>query len=176
MGEMENVLASKEKGGLGVSSLYALNRALMFKGVWQFLTQSSSLWARVIKAIHGDDGKISKCPKAAFPSIWLDIVHDLSSRKQKRLIYWRLENSMFWDDTWLGEVSFKVLYKRLYDLETRQSISVAEKLGHPYLIHSFHRLPRGGVEQELLDLLSSNVADIVLPNMADPVLEFRRLR
>lgn len=26
-----NVLASKEKGGLGVSNLYALNRALLFK-------------------------------------------------------------------------------------------------------------------------------------------------
>ncbi|GJS06354.1 hypothetical protein Tco_0363150 [Tanacetum coccineum] len=44
-------------GGLGVSSLYALNRALTFKWVWRFLTQSSSLWARVIKEIHGDDGK-----------------------------------------------------------------------------------------------------------------------
>ncbi|GJY32993.1 RNA-directed DNA polymerase, eukaryota, reverse transcriptase zinc-binding domain protein [Tanacetum coccineum] len=49
------VLASKEKGGLGVSSFYALNRALMFKWMWRFRNQSSSLWARVIKAIHGED-------------------------------------------------------------------------------------------------------------------------
>ena len=34
------VLASKEKGGLGVSNLYALNRALLFKWVWRFRTQS----------------------------------------------------------------------------------------------------------------------------------------
>nr|GFB76890.1 RNA-directed DNA polymerase, eukaryota, reverse transcriptase zinc-binding domain protein [Tanacetum cinerariifolium] len=30
-----SVLASKEKGGIGVSSLYALNRALMMKWVWR---------------------------------------------------------------------------------------------------------------------------------------------
>nr|GFA58219.1 RNA-directed DNA polymerase, eukaryota, reverse transcriptase zinc-binding domain protein [Tanacetum cinerariifolium] len=42
----ENVLASKEKGGLGVSSFYALNRAFIFKWIWRFHTQNSSLWAR----------------------------------------------------------------------------------------------------------------------------------
>nr|GFA38625.1 RNA-directed DNA polymerase, eukaryota [Tanacetum cinerariifolium] len=34
----ENVLASKEKGGRGVSSFYALNRALIFKWIWRFHT------------------------------------------------------------------------------------------------------------------------------------------
>nr|GEX82144.1 hypothetical protein [Tanacetum cinerariifolium] len=38
----------------------ALNRALMFKWVWRFITQGSSLWARVIKALHGYDGKIGQ--------------------------------------------------------------------------------------------------------------------
>ncbi|GJY95770.1 RNA-directed DNA polymerase, eukaryota, partial [Tanacetum coccineum] len=51
-----NVLTSKEKGGLGVSSLYALNRGLLFKWVVEFYAQKTSLWARVIKAIHGVDG------------------------------------------------------------------------------------------------------------------------
>ncbi|GKE23604.1 RNA-directed DNA polymerase, eukaryota, reverse transcriptase zinc-binding domain protein, partial [Tanacetum coccineum] len=49
--QWNKVLAPKDKGGLGVSSLYALNRGLMFKWVWRFLTQDTSLWARVIKAI-----------------------------------------------------------------------------------------------------------------------------
>ena len=52
------MLAAKEKGGLGVSSFYALNRALMFKWVWRFRNQSSLLWARVIKTVHGEDGKL----------------------------------------------------------------------------------------------------------------------
>ncbi|GKA55504.1 hypothetical protein Tco_0754576 [Tanacetum coccineum] len=80
-----NVLASKDKGGLGISSLYALNRALMFKWVWRFLSQNSSLWANVIKSIHGDHGKIDKQVKVSYPSIWLDIVKEVDLLKKRYL-------------------------------------------------------------------------------------------
>nr|GEY15569.1 RNA-directed DNA polymerase, eukaryota, reverse transcriptase zinc-binding domain protein [Tanacetum cinerariifolium]GEY22479.1 RNA-directed DNA polymerase, eukaryota, reverse transcriptase zinc-binding domain protein [Tanacetum cinerariifolium] len=66
-----------------------------------------------------------------------------------------------------GEVALKVLYKRLYALEMCKSISVADKMGHPSLSHSFCRMPRGGVEQENYHLLCSKVADLVLPNISD---------
>nr|GEW06345.1 putative RNA-directed DNA polymerase, eukaryota, reverse transcriptase zinc-binding domain protein [Tanacetum cinerariifolium] len=66
-----------------------------------------------------------------------------------------------------GEVALKVLYKRLYALEMCKSISVAEKMGHPSLSHSFRRMPRGGVEQENYGLLRTKVADLVLPNISD---------
>ncbi|GKG17374.1 hypothetical protein Tco_0362331, partial [Tanacetum coccineum] len=46
------VLASKENGGLGVSSFYALNRALLFKRVWRFRTQQSSIWTKLSQRIH----------------------------------------------------------------------------------------------------------------------------
>nr|GEV18797.1 zinc knuckle CX2CX4HX4C [Tanacetum cinerariifolium] len=45
-----------------------------------------------------------------------------------------------------GEVALKVFYKRLYALEMCKSISVAEKMGHPSLPHSFRRLPKGSQE------------------------------
>ncbi|GKB79051.1 RNA-directed DNA polymerase, eukaryota [Tanacetum coccineum] len=77
------------------------------------------------------------------------------------------ENTSFWDDSWLGEVALKVLYKRLYALEMCKSISVAEKMGHPSLSHSFRRMLRGRVEQENYGLLCSKVADLVLPNISD---------
>nr|GEX09265.1 RNA-directed DNA polymerase, eukaryota, reverse transcriptase zinc-binding domain protein [Tanacetum cinerariifolium] len=51
-----DVLASKEMGGLGVSSFYALNRTLIFKWVWRFRTQGNSIWTKVIKALHGEEG------------------------------------------------------------------------------------------------------------------------
>nr|GFC34294.1 RNA-directed DNA polymerase, eukaryota, reverse transcriptase zinc-binding domain protein [Tanacetum cinerariifolium] len=54
----KSVMASKDVGGLGVSSLFALNRALMFKWLWRFISQKTSLWAQVISALHGDAGKI----------------------------------------------------------------------------------------------------------------------
>nr|GEV63440.1 RNA-directed DNA polymerase, eukaryota, reverse transcriptase zinc-binding domain protein [Tanacetum cinerariifolium] len=78
----KKVFASKEKGGLGISSLYALNRGLLLKWVWRFTIQSSSLWARVIKEIHGDDVKIRKNAKSNYPSIWLDIVHEMEVLKK----------------------------------------------------------------------------------------------
>nr|GEU95162.1 RNA-directed DNA polymerase, eukaryota [Tanacetum cinerariifolium] len=99
------VLTSKKNGGLGVSSFFAHNHALLFKWVWKFLTD--------------------------------------------------------------GEVALKVLYKRLYALEICKSISVAEKMSHPSLSHSFRRIPRGGVEQENYGLLCSKVVDLVLPNISD---------
>nr|GEX02448.1 RNA-directed DNA polymerase, eukaryota, reverse transcriptase zinc-binding domain protein [Tanacetum cinerariifolium] len=80
---MENVLAYKAKGGLGVTSLYALNRGHMFKWVWRFFTQNTSLWARVIKAIHGEDGKMERQVKYVFPSYSMDIVHELNVLKRQ---------------------------------------------------------------------------------------------
>ncbi|GKC33123.1 RNA-directed DNA polymerase, eukaryota, reverse transcriptase zinc-binding domain protein [Tanacetum coccineum] len=52
----KKVLAYKKYGGLGVSSFFALNRALLFKWIWRLIANGSSLWSRVIKAIYGDQG------------------------------------------------------------------------------------------------------------------------
>ncbi|GJU98233.1 RNA-directed DNA polymerase, eukaryota, reverse transcriptase zinc-binding domain protein [Tanacetum coccineum] len=75
------VLASKEKGGLDVSSFYALNRALLFKWVWRVHTQGLSLWARVIKGIHSKDGKLGNNVNHSHPFIWLDIVREMEQLK-----------------------------------------------------------------------------------------------
>ena len=112
------VLASKEKGGLGVSSLYALNRALLFKWVWRFYTQRSSLWAKVIRGIHGEDGKLCKNIKQSHPSIWLDIVRETTSLKSQGLdlckfIHKKMGNGFdtsFWEDVWRGDFDFKSAY------------------------------------------------------------------
>ncbi|GKE03346.1 hypothetical protein Tco_1395364, partial [Tanacetum coccineum] len=52
------VLTSKKNGGLGVSSFFAHNRALLFKWVWRFLTDGSSLWTHFIKAIFDNKGAL----------------------------------------------------------------------------------------------------------------------
>nr|GEW42092.1 nucleotide-binding alpha-beta plait domain-containing protein [Tanacetum cinerariifolium] len=79
----KHALASKDKGGLGVSSLFALNRALMFKWFWHFIAQGSLLWARVIKALHGYDSKIGQKMKSCYPSLWLDIIHEVEMFKSR---------------------------------------------------------------------------------------------
>nr|GEV04882.1 caffeoylshikimate esterase-like [Tanacetum cinerariifolium] len=47
------VLSSKKNGGLGVSSFFALNRALLLKWVWRYLVQDGSLWYHIISAVYG---------------------------------------------------------------------------------------------------------------------------
>nr|GEV11062.1 RNA-directed DNA polymerase, eukaryota, reverse transcriptase zinc-binding domain protein [Tanacetum cinerariifolium] len=143
------VLTSKKNGGLGVSSFFAHNHALLFKWVWRFLTDGSSLWTRFIKSIFGNKGALDthKLIPRRFP--WQDVILVIHSLQSK------------------GEVALKVIYKRLYALEICKSISVAEKMGHPSLSHSFCRMPRGGVKQENYGLLCSKVVDLVLPNILD---------
>nr|GEX41989.1 putative RNA-directed DNA polymerase, eukaryota, reverse transcriptase zinc-binding domain protein [Tanacetum cinerariifolium] len=50
---MESIRTSKPNGGLGVSSFFALNRALLLKWVWRFISGDGSLWCKVIQAIYG---------------------------------------------------------------------------------------------------------------------------
>nr|GEZ85100.1 RNA-directed DNA polymerase, eukaryota [Tanacetum cinerariifolium] len=74
------VLASKKYGGLGVSSFYALNRALLFKWVWRYLSHDNSLWSRVISAIHGLNSQVLS---VVFNSAWSSIINEVNSLKDK---------------------------------------------------------------------------------------------
>ncbi|GKB57638.1 hypothetical protein Tco_0913824 [Tanacetum coccineum] len=71
------VLTSKEKGGLGVSSLFALNRGLLFKWLWRFYSQKDSLWTKVIKALYGEDGSLDKVGASAARTCWTTIVQEV---------------------------------------------------------------------------------------------------
>nr|GEW46834.1 RNA-directed DNA polymerase, eukaryota [Tanacetum cinerariifolium] len=116
-------------------------------GIWRFLIDGSSLWTRFNKVIFGNKGALDTHKLIPRRSPWQDVILAIHSLQR--------------------EVALKVLYKRLYALEMCKSISVAEKMGHPSLSHSFRRMPRGGVEQENYGLLCSKVADIVLQNILD---------
>nr|GEW78733.1 RNA-directed DNA polymerase, eukaryota [Tanacetum cinerariifolium] len=100
-------------------------------------------------AIFGNKGALDTHKLIPRRSPWQDVILAIHSLQSK------------------GEVALKVLYKRLYALEMCKSISVAEKMSHPSLSHSFRRMPRGGVKQENYRLLCSKVADLVLPNISD---------
>nr|GFC92783.1 RNA-directed DNA polymerase, eukaryota, reverse transcriptase zinc-binding domain protein [Tanacetum cinerariifolium] len=77
------VLTSKNKGGLGVASMFALNRGLMLKWMWRFFTQKNSLWANVIKAIHGKYGGVGKVSYSGAQSCWLNIVKEAQKLKNQ---------------------------------------------------------------------------------------------
>ncbi|GKD67365.1 hypothetical protein Tco_1309473 [Tanacetum coccineum] len=71
------VLTAKDKGGLGVASLYALNRGLLVKWFWRFYNQETSLWKNVIQAINGRDGNVHSINKSAVHSCWTTIVKEI---------------------------------------------------------------------------------------------------
>ena len=50
-------------------------------------------------------------------------------------------DTFFWQDLWRGEEVFKSTFSRIYALETKKDITVAEKLSHESLCHSLRRTP-----------------------------------
>ncbi|GKB94299.1 RNA-directed DNA polymerase, eukaryota, reverse transcriptase zinc-binding domain protein [Tanacetum coccineum] len=171
----KKVLASKEKGGLGVLSLFALNRGLMFKWIWRFYTQNTLLWVRVVKAIHGDDGNVGGHVKSGAKSCWLDIVRETHALKTKGInlldcMHVKLGNgdkTVFWEDIWIDGKTLKNRFPRIYSLESCKLITVGAKLAQPSLEYSFRRNPRGGVEQDQFNELSALVHDVSLIPMSD---------
>ncbi|GKA55171.1 RNA-directed DNA polymerase, eukaryota [Tanacetum coccineum] len=102
------VLASKKHGGLGVSSFFALNRALLLKWVWRFVSQDGSLW------------EVNKLKGKGF---------DFWSHCKKRI--GNGDDSRFWFDCWIGDVPLRVKFPRLFALDLNKEASVAVKLSAP---------------------------------------------
>ncbi|GKA00259.1 RNA-directed DNA polymerase, eukaryota [Tanacetum coccineum] len=113
------VLASKKYGGLGVSSYYALNRALLFKWLWRFISCDGSLWFRFIKAIHGNSMQV---PSSCHSSPWSVILKEVSALKSHGvdlLSHCKIRvgsgrNTRFWSDVWLGESRLSLAFPRLF--------------------------------------------------------------
>ncbi|GJY00919.1 RNA-directed DNA polymerase, eukaryota, reverse transcriptase zinc-binding domain protein [Tanacetum coccineum] len=123
------VLMDKAKGGLGISSLYAINRGLMIKWLWRFYSQKTALWVRVVKAIHGPDGKVGS-------------------------MLGNGDSIAFWEDKWFNNTALKEAYPRLYSLERCKNVSVRSKLENGSLDDTFRRQVRGGAEEsQLKDLV-----------------------
>nr|GFA30922.1 RNA-directed DNA polymerase, eukaryota, reverse transcriptase zinc-binding domain protein [Tanacetum cinerariifolium] len=145
------VLASKDNGGLSVSSFFALNRALLFKWVWRFRSHPKSLWAKVIKKIHGDDGKLDMLVKNHSPSLWLDNVSEI----------------LFFGIMFGGANELLNRYPRVYALETQKKVSVASKMSLDFLSSSFRRAPRSGVEEDQYIQLVKDMEGVFLVDRKD---------
>ncbi|GJV46146.1 RNA-directed DNA polymerase, eukaryota [Tanacetum coccineum] len=172
---MEENLASKKKGGLGVSSFFALNRALLFKWIWRFISCDSSLWARTVKSIYEDRGALNNSGTLHRFSLWIVILREFDSLFAKGIDLHSFvkkkvgngDQTLFWEDTWLTNPPLKFFFPRLYALEGDKHASVAAKFGDSSLVNSFRRAPRGGVGEEQLQLLVDKVAPVVLSNLND---------
>nr|GEW29762.1 RNA-directed DNA polymerase, eukaryota, reverse transcriptase zinc-binding domain protein [Tanacetum cinerariifolium] len=141
------VLTAKERGGLGVSSLYAINRGLMCKWVWRFFAYKSLLWSKVIKAIHGPEGGLITDVKRGVRSTWTSIMQEVKKLQNQGVL--------------------KDVFPRLYALERHQNVTIHTKLIDYSLVNSFRRNPRSGVEEFQLDNLSRLVSTITLSSVVD---------
>nr|GEW17986.1 RNA-directed DNA polymerase, eukaryota, reverse transcriptase zinc-binding domain protein [Tanacetum cinerariifolium] len=135
----------------------------------------TSLWARVIKAICGDDGKVGKITDAGIRSCWMNIVNEISVLKNQgvnvfdfmRLKLGNRDTTVFWEDNWIGGNVLKDLYPRIYALETCKSVTVSKKLTDSSLDNAFRRKTRGGVEQVQYNALSDPVHAVTLVPSSD---------
>nr|GEU60727.1 IAA-alanine resistance protein 1 [Tanacetum cinerariifolium] len=149
--KLSSVMADKLKGGLGVASLYALNRGLLIKWLWRFYSKKLALWVRVVKAIHGEDGNVGSKVLSSTRSCWLNIVNEIRILSAKgihvmdfvRHKWGNGESTLFWEDIWFNRCVLKEEFPRLYALES------SKKGGGQY------------------DMLSELVRDIVLAPISD---------
>ncbi|GJV40995.1 RNA-directed DNA polymerase, eukaryota, reverse transcriptase zinc-binding domain protein [Tanacetum coccineum] len=173
--QWNKVLAPKVIGGLGISSLYALNRGLLFKWVWRFFAHESTLWSRVVKAIHGDDGNIDGVSRKGVNTCWTSIINEVKVLANKGInlmsfMQKKMGNglsTLFWEDGWCEGGKFKERFPRAYALENLKRITVGSKLTQPCLTHSFRRIPRGCLEESQVEELSKVVQTVELNNSQD---------
>ncbi|GJX70961.1 RNA-directed DNA polymerase, eukaryota [Tanacetum coccineum] len=111
---------------LGVSSFYALNRAMLLKWVWRFVSEDGSLWSRVIQAVYGSHIGSHLVHMA---STWSSIMREVQLLKSK------------------GFDFMSLCSKRVGD-ENKQ-MTVANKMA-AHVSASFRRPVRGGIEQQQL--------------------------
>ncbi|GJU82241.1 RNA-directed DNA polymerase, eukaryota [Tanacetum coccineum] len=91
------ILASKKNGGLGISSFFAYNCALLFKWIWWFLANGASLWSRFISAIHGIRGALDNSCSYSRRSPWLDIVNEVKKLASKGIDLLSLVKKKSWE-------------------------------------------------------------------------------
>ncbi|GKA99959.1 RNA-directed DNA polymerase, eukaryota, reverse transcriptase zinc-binding domain protein [Tanacetum coccineum] len=130
-----SILTSKDKGSLGIGSLYSLNHALIQKWQWRFLHNPYALWARLIVDIHGpNEDSSSFFSHIKNKGVWSRIVGSINIMHEKGFIplssmQRRVNNGIstkFWYDTWVGSSSLKQQFPRLFRLSLNKDASVRD--------------------------------------------------
>ncbi|GKD73403.1 RNA-directed DNA polymerase, eukaryota, reverse transcriptase zinc-binding domain protein [Tanacetum coccineum] len=147
----------------------------MIKWLWRFYSQKTALWVRVVKAIHGPDGKVGSMVSSTSNSCWLNIIKEINTLLDKGVdvlsyITHKLGNGdsiAFWEDKWFNNTALKEAYPRLYSLERCKNVSVRSKLENGSLDDTFRRQVRGGAEESQLKDLVDAMREVILVPMAD---------
>ncbi|GKA64157.1 RNA-directed DNA polymerase, eukaryota, reverse transcriptase zinc-binding domain protein [Tanacetum coccineum] len=142
------VMASRLEGGLGVGSLFSLNRAMLFKWLWRFFHNPNALWVSVIRALHGHSGRLRDLPTLG--------AH-----------FGNGQLTDFWRDRWIGPTPLFAQFSRIFSLDESRVISVAERLRIGWDVSSLRRVPRGSVEAEQWNAISALIQSFVISREQD---------
>ena len=121
------VCLRKEVGGLGVRRIREFNSALLGKWCWRWLTEKESLWYRVLAAKYGEEGG-RLVDGARLDSAWW---HAIATLRREEWFNSHVARSVgngkqiyFWWDVWVGGVSFREKFSRLFELAMDKWVSV----------------------------------------------------
>ncbi|GKD34832.1 hypothetical protein Tco_1250341 [Tanacetum coccineum] len=127
------ILASFDKGGLGVGSLKAFNHALLLKWRWRLLKHPSALRVNVLKSIHGEKAGLD-LKGCQTNGIWARIVGSIYHLHSSGYIPLNSfcfnvgDGSLirFWKDIWLGDSPLCTRYNHLFHLEKNQNCLIKD--------------------------------------------------
>ena len=112
---------------MGVQRIRDCNLPMLGKWCWRLLVDKDCLWFRVLFARYGvEEGRVKEGGCEA--SVWW---RDLSALRSEEWFQGNVsmfvgdgKNTLFWSDVWVGGMSFRDLFNRLYELLVLKSESV----------------------------------------------------
>jgi hypothetical protein len=118
---------SKEVGGMGVRRIRDFNSALLGKWCWRLLIDKASLWFRVLSARYGVEGGQVRDGDRTASLWWRDIIalrrEEWFSEHVSRVVG-NGRMIRFLTDVWVGGLSFRDRFYRLFDLSLNKELSV----------------------------------------------------
>ncbi|XP_021992095.1 uncharacterized protein LOC110888906 [Helianthus annuus] len=133
----DRITIDKKHGGLGISKLSDINRALLCKWGWRFKREKEHLWVKVVEAIHSGGSSWSFLPvKKSLGGVWNNIVSVINRplignscfRDCLRGKAGRGDCISFWLDPWLLETPLMEKFPNLFALETVKNCSVRDRV------------------------------------------------
>nr|GEU71840.1 RNA-directed DNA polymerase, eukaryota, reverse transcriptase zinc-binding domain protein [Tanacetum cinerariifolium] len=169
-----NILASLDKGGLGVESLKAFNKALLLKWRWRLFNSPMALWVQVVKALHGEEAGMDfgGCQSNG---VWAKIVGTINHLHSSGIIPFSSirfkvgdDSSIhFWKDTWLGDEPFYIRYNRLFHLAINKDCSILDRFANGSSDWDWSRPITMGRTKTEFDKLIIDIANLNSDHMAD---------